>query len=1249
MSDNLIIKIDGDVSHLEKELSNAAGTGVRAFKRFGDGANGQLDRMQDSAEGLRDKLVEVGEDGEEAMENVGNAGKRALNDVQNAAKNSGKSAGKSMEDAASRAEKAWSKVMGVIKGIAGAAVVREIVKIGKEAVGLASDLTEVQNVVDVTFGEGNEKIEKFAKGAARQFGISELSAKKMAGTMGAMLKSMDVKNVDDMSISLVGLAADMGSFYNLDAEEAFAKLRSGISGETEPLKQLGINMSAANLEAFALASGMKKAYKDMSAAEQATLRYNYIMQATADAQGDFTRTSDSMANQLKIAKLNIENVKTSIGQALLPTATAATKAFNNLITNLTAGFPAMKESVKNAVTNIGAELDRLGITSRLKALMANVKLTLNQIIGFVVNIVQSLAKSPVIGELKNALSGVFDAFLGMWDKIGVLLSTLGAYLEPIWEGLKAGAQGFADAFLNVRTTVYNAVKFMFNAISSILDLVIGILTLDKDRIIAGAKGLWESLKGIFLTVSQGLGAVLNSMWQGIKDFWEKVKEKTRKKIKEIDLKKNGEELLESLKTGINTGWEAVKNWFSEKKEEALAKLGEIDLGEIGRKIVESLKTGFEEKWNEFMGWVGKLVDDFVDLLPDKLKEMLGIDVSAASGEPSAHSSGGGSGGPVASHRHGGGELSGTNSAAVQNASETITDAANAIEDAAEALDGAAKTIMKPNQPKPGAFGGGFPGMGNNRFSPVSPEMQELMNANIAAAEASKEAAESLPGAVADEMGESLPDAVGAALDDGVDFSFNGDALNDLDGLLEKNLPEDNADPDYFQMIADDAKSWIDKLFGDQTKTLDDDLNGIDSHVVSGFEGANGGGSEYSLLDEYNELMDLWSSNKDANGEWIADWSEGGIGQTLADLIQGKMPGKYWADLTEEDKRRMAGMTASDGYTEGQYVTQFRPEVTEPVEIPADLNIVSIEGSEEGDVLDFGALSEAVSDDVIDSWTNLGTALQTVMSVLKGEGEEGGLTTALSSIKTLLTDSVDGLGSFSDTLTSTIPGAVTTALQSLGEVSIDDDGNVTPTGKGNTLYTSLGAIKGVMEDINVAMDVFSNWLKSGIANAFRTFLNTAGGIEDSIASIKTAALEASDAFSRWAGNIQAVIGLLGKLKEATGGGSGTGKGSGIPEFAAAHGGLVNGVGVVGERGAEIISTSRNMNVFTNRALEIARARVGNMLARESVGYGLNSTSISNDNSRSTTVNVGTILGEDWLDQTINRKIRKTVERELFYAR
>ena len=121
-------------------------------------------------------------------------------------------------------------------------------------------------------------------------------------------------------MSLAGLAGDMASFYNLDPTEAFEKLRSGISGETEPLKQLGINMSVVNLEAFAMAEGITKSYQEMTQAEQATLRYQYIMSATADAQGDFANTSDSLANQQRILQLEIQTLAAEIGQDLMPIA-----------------------------------------------------------------------------------------------------------------------------------------------------------------------------------------------------------------------------------------------------------------------------------------------------------------------------------------------------------------------------------------------------------------------------------------------------------------------------------------------------------------------------------------------------------------------------------------------------------------------------------------------------------------------------------------------------------------------------------------------------------------------------------------------------------------------------------------------------------------------------------------------------------------------------------------------------------------
>lgn len=190
----------------------------------------------------------------------------------------------------------------------------------KESIELASDLTEVQNVVDVTFGKNSTTIDEWSKSLVTAFGISELEGKRFVGTIGAMLKSMGTteKQVVSMSEALVELAGDMASFYNLDVEEAFNKIRSGISGETEPLKQLGINLNVANLEAYALSQGIKKAYNEMSQAEQVALRYNYLMQVTADVQGDFARNADSYANQQRILNLQWKNFLTELGGAIVP-------------------------------------------------------------------------------------------------------------------------------------------------------------------------------------------------------------------------------------------------------------------------------------------------------------------------------------------------------------------------------------------------------------------------------------------------------------------------------------------------------------------------------------------------------------------------------------------------------------------------------------------------------------------------------------------------------------------------------------------------------------------------------------------------------------------------------------------------------------------------------------------------------------------------------------------------------------------
>lgn len=221
----------------------------------------------------------------------------------------------------------------IIAGFSAVKIGNALLDIGKDAIAAASDLEEVQNVVDVTFGQGASKIESWSKAAGSQFGLTETQAKRFTSTLGAMMKSAGLSGnkIVDMSTDLAGLTADMASFYNLDFDTAFQKIRSGISGETEPLKQLGINMSVANLNAFALQQGLSKTFDQMNQGEQTMLRYQYLMQATADAQGDFSRTSDGYANSVRKLQTNVDQLKTTLGKGFIDIVTEATGFINTFI------------------------------------------------------------------------------------------------------------------------------------------------------------------------------------------------------------------------------------------------------------------------------------------------------------------------------------------------------------------------------------------------------------------------------------------------------------------------------------------------------------------------------------------------------------------------------------------------------------------------------------------------------------------------------------------------------------------------------------------------------------------------------------------------------------------------------------------------------------------------------------------------------------------------------------------------------
>ena len=255
-----------------------------------------------------------------------------------------------------------------------------IIAFGKSCIDLGSDLQEVQNVVDVTFGSMNKQVDAFAKNAITQFGLSELTAKKYMGTYGAMAKSFGIVGEAgyQMSAAITGLTGDVASFYNLSTDEAYTKLKSIFTGEAEPLKELGVVMTQTALDQYALNEGLGKTTRTMTEQEKVLLRYRYVMSTLSDASGDFARTSGSWANQTRILALQFDSLRASIGQGLINVFTPVIHVINTVLAKMqtlaayfraftaavfgdaNGGSSSVADSMESAAGSSGTMADNMG-------------------------------------------------------------------------------------------------------------------------------------------------------------------------------------------------------------------------------------------------------------------------------------------------------------------------------------------------------------------------------------------------------------------------------------------------------------------------------------------------------------------------------------------------------------------------------------------------------------------------------------------------------------------------------------------------------------------------------------------------------------------------------------------------------------------------------------------------------------------------------------------------------------------------
>lgn len=480
----------------------------------------------------------------------------------------------------------------LLKTALGFKAVSGLVDFGKSAIELGSDITEVENVVDTAFGSMAQKAYDFASTASEQFGLSELAAKQYSGTMMAMLQSSQVSQeaAADMSIALTGLAGDLASFYNLDADQAFYKLRAAIAGEEEPLKQLGINMNIVNLEAFAMSQGINKAYREMTLAEQTMLRYNYILDKTRFAQGDFAKTAGTFANQLRLLRMNIQAIASTIGQGLIAAILPAIKWLNKLMAKLTQAAKVFRDFM-------------YVLTGK---------------------------------KIETTPKGIVDDTAGMVDT-STDLSGIGDSGEEAAEGVEDAADSMDDASSSAAKLKKALAALPFDQLNQLTgnmdDLSLGLSKndkKDKDKGLADDLGLddmsdlfddafdkqeiqpvneWarrlreaflaEDWEGLGKTIAEMLNKGLQKVYKVIKDITPKVEKALRNFAKVFNsfVKYFDWDLLgRTIGAGIN---------LLAKSFNALFGSGGIDLEQLGRKLSEGFRGLVDEiEWRELGNAIG---------------------------------------------------------------------------------------------------------------------------------------------------------------------------------------------------------------------------------------------------------------------------------------------------------------------------------------------------------------------------------------------------------------------------------------------------------------------------------------------------------------------------------------------------------------------------------------------------------------------------------------------------------------------
>ena len=426
--------------------------------------------------------------------------------------------------------KSWAKGVGV--AIAGAFAVDKVIDFTKQAISAASDLEESASKVGVVFGDSGEVVKDWAKTAATSMGVSEQAALEAAGTFGNLGVGMGIATDDaaDISQAMVQLAADMASFNNVPVEEALAAIKSGLTGESEPMKKFGVVLDEATLKANAFAKGIGDGKRPLTAQEKYLAAYREMVKQTGIQQGDFTRTSEGLAGQQKIAAAQWDDMQASIGEALLPVIKELVTVANTYL------IPVLKTVAEFVSQNSGWLLPLAGIIGgivlaikawSLAQAALNIVMSANPIMLVVIAIAALVA--GIIWAYQNVewfrdlIDGLADVFQGAFDIILSVVQFVWDWIVDNWPLLLAvitGPIGIAVwTIQNYWDQILAAIQFVWNWVKDNWDLLLAIITGPFGLAVAAVRRYWDEIwgviSGVYTKIKDGITSAAS--WIGEKN------------------------------------------------------------------------------------------------------------------------------------------------------------------------------------------------------------------------------------------------------------------------------------------------------------------------------------------------------------------------------------------------------------------------------------------------------------------------------------------------------------------------------------------------------------------------------------------------------------------------------------------------------------------------------------------------------------------------------------------------------------